>query len=134
MIRVHTLDHLVLRVRDLDASLRFYGGVLGLRVEREEECRSGAFPFVSVHVGEQLLDLVPDSTYEGANDASGFLHFCITVEGDFVAAVGALRDAGVPLLSDEPVPRGGARGIGLSVYAQDPDGHIVEVKEFQEGT
>jgi len=129
MIRVRDLDHFVLRVRDLDASLRFYRDLLGLPVESEERYRAGALPFVSLRIGGQLLDLVPDPTYDPAARAtSGFLHFCITAGGDFGAVVRALREAGVALLHDEPVLRGGARGEGLSIYVEDPDGYVVEVK------
>jgi catechol 2,3-dioxygenase-like lactoylglutathione lyase family enzyme len=131
MIRVRTLDHFVLRVRDLDASLRFYRDVLGLPVEHEDEYRQGRRPFVSLRIGEQLLDLVPDPTYDpAAGAAGGFVHFCVTADGDFAAVVRALREGGVPLLHDQPVSRGGARGEGLSIYAQDPDGYVVEVKEY----
>jgi catechol 2,3-dioxygenase-like lactoylglutathione lyase family enzyme len=132
MIRVRTLDHFVLRVRDLEAALRFYRDVLGLAVEHEDEYRRGTRPFVSLRVGDQLLDLVPDPTYEpsAAGGTSGFLHFCVTADGDFETVVRALREAGVPLLHDEPVPRSGARGEGLSIYAKDPDGYVVEVKEY----
>jgi len=128
MIRVRSLDHLVLRVRDLDASLRFYRDLLGLPAENEAECRRGVRPFVSLRVGEQLLDLVPDPTYDPAT-MSGFLHFCVTVDGSLTPVVARLREHGVPLLHDEPVVRGGARGEGLSIYAQDPDGYMIELKE-----
>jgi catechol 2,3-dioxygenase-like lactoylglutathione lyase family enzyme len=128
MIRVRSLDHLVLRVRDLDASLRFYRDLLGLTAENEAEYRRGVRPFVSLRVGEQLLDLVPDPTYDPAT-MGGFLHFCVTVEGSLTPVVARLRERGVPLLHDEPVVRGGARGEGLSIYAQDPDGYMLELKE-----
>jgi len=128
MIRVRSLDHLVLRVRDLDASLRFYRDLLGLTAENEAEYRQGVRPFVSLRVGEQLLDLVPDPTYDPAT-MGGFLHFCVTVEGSLTPVVARLRERGVPLLHDEPVVRGGARGEGLSIYAQDPDGYMLELKE-----
>lgn len=136
MIHVRSLDHLVLRVRDVDASLRFYRDVLGLHTEQEEEYRRGVRPFVSVRVGGQLLDLVPDSTFDSATGAtSGILHFCVTVAGDFDETVRALKDASVPFIHDQPVVRGGARGDGLSIYVQDPDGYTVEIKEHgEEGT
>jgi len=130
MVRVRSLDHFVLRVRDLDASLRFYRDLLGIAVEQEEAYRQGTRPFVSLRIGDQLLDLVPDPTYDPASVAGGFLHFCITTEDDFASAVRTLKEAGVPLLHDEPIARGGARGEGLSIYLQDPDGYIVELKEY----
>jgi len=129
MIRVRSLDHFVLRVRDLDRSLAFYQGMLGLSVEGIEACRRGERPFVSLRIGESLLDLVPDPAYDpGTGGASGFVHFCVTVD-DLGASVRELRRAGVKFLSDEPTPRGGARGVGASIYAEDPDRYVVELKE-----
>jgi len=132
MNRVRSLDHFVLRVRDLDRSLGFYQGLLGLRVEGLEEHRRGNRPFVSLRIGESLLDLVPDAAYDPAKASQGgFLHFCVTLD-DLAGSIRELRDAGVSLLHDEPMARGGARGIGQSIYAQDPDGYVVELKEHTE--
>ena len=130
-MRVRSLDHFVLRVRDLDRSLGFYQGLLGLPVEGLDEYRQGARPFVSVRIGESLLDLVPDPSFDAASAGEArFLHFCVTLE-DLAEAIRVLREAGVQFLHDEPVARGGARGIGLSIYAQDPDGYVVELKEWK---
>jgi catechol 2,3-dioxygenase-like lactoylglutathione lyase family enzyme len=126
---IRSLDHFVLRVRDLERSLDFYRGLLGVAVEGLEEQRRGERPFVSLRIGEALLDLVPDAAYDGAG--GGFLHFCVTLT-DFPATIARLRAAGVGFLHDEPVPRGGARGIGPSIYATDPDGYVVELKEHGE--
>jgi catechol 2,3-dioxygenase-like lactoylglutathione lyase family enzyme len=129
MVHVRSLDHFVLRVRDLDRSLAFYHGLLGLPVEGLEACRRGERPFVSLRIGESLLDLVPDPSYDPeAPSTGGFVHFCLTLAG-LGAAVQALREAGVKFLHDEPLARGGARGIGLSIYAEDPDRYVVELKE-----
>jgi len=128
-MRVRSLDHFVLRVRDLDRSLAFYRGLLGLPVEGLDECRRGARPFVSVRIGESLLDLVPDPSFDPASAGEGrFLHFCVTLD-DLAEAMRVLRGAGVQFLHDEPVARGGAQGVGPSIYAQDPDGCVIELKE-----
>jgi catechol 2,3-dioxygenase-like lactoylglutathione lyase family enzyme len=131
MSAVRALDHFVLRVVDLERSLAFYRGLLGLGVEGLEEHRRGEKPFVSLRIGESLLDLVPDPTFDPAGAASvgGFVHFCLTLDG-LDAAVTRLRAAGARFLHDDPVPRGGARGIGPSIYALDPDGYVVELKEW----
>jgi catechol 2,3-dioxygenase-like lactoylglutathione lyase family enzyme len=129
-MRVRSLDHFVLRVGDLDRSLAFYQGLLGLSVEGLEECKRGARPFVSVRIGESLLDLVPDPSFDSASGGEArFLHFCVTLD-DLAEAIRVLREAGVPFLHDEPVARGGAQGVGLSIYAQDPDGYVVELKQW----
>jgi len=132
MLKVRSLDHFVLRIRDLDRSLVFYRDVLGLKIEFLAEYRAGTRPFVSARVGETtLIDLVPDPTYDpdAAPNASGFLHFCIDVpDCDFAGVIPWLRAQGVEVIEDQPMPRMGARGVGLSIYTRDPDGYIVELK------
>ena len=132
MIRVTALDHFVLRVRDLDASLGFYRDILGLPIEFLDEYRAGQRPFVSARIGNQLLDLVPDTTYDPhtTRNTGGFLHFCINVPaGDLARIIPWLRERGVTIVEDQPVPRMGATGMGLSIYVNDPDGYVVELKE-----
>jgi catechol 2,3-dioxygenase-like lactoylglutathione lyase family enzyme len=131
MITVRALDHFVLRVRDLEAALGFYRDVLGLPIEFLDEYRAGQRPFVSARVGGQLLDLVPDVTYEPQEGRSkgGFLHFCVEVDGRLTDLIPWLKERGVEVLEDQPIPRMGARGIGLSIYVTDPDGYVVELKE-----
>lgn len=131
-VRVTALDHFVLRVRDLDRSLGFYRGVLGLPVEFLEEHRAGLRPFVSARVGAELIDLVPDPTYdaEAGGRSGGFLHLCLRVEGRLAEEVlPRLRAAGVEILEDAPMERMGATGSALSIYVRDPDGYVVELKE-----
>jgi glyoxylase I family protein len=132
MITVIALDHFVVRVRDLDTSLAFYRDVLGLSIQFLEEYRAGQRPFVSVRIGNQLLDLVPDSTYdpEAGGSRGGFLHFCVGIEaGHLPRIIPWLKERGVTVLDEQPVPRMGATGMGLSIYITDPDGYVVELKE-----
>jgi glyoxylase I family protein len=132
MITVTALDHFVLRVRDLDASLGFYRDILGLPTQFLEEYRAGQRPFVSVRIGSQLLDLVPDPTFdpEAGKNAGGFLHFCVGVPGgQLERIIPWLKARGVSVLEEQPMPRMGATGMGLSIYVTDPDGYVVELKE-----
>jgi catechol 2,3-dioxygenase-like lactoylglutathione lyase family enzyme len=55
MIRIREIDHLVLRVTDLERMLRFYCGVLGCTIER----RLDAIGLVQLRAGRSLIDLVP---------------------------------------------------------------------------
>ncbi len=131
-IRVDGFDHIVLRVRDLGASLAFYEDLLGLEAVGREEHASGLRPFISVRVGPQLVDLWPDETYDpilGAK-AGGLFHFCVRVDNDLESeVVPALQSAGVEMLEESPAVRFGATGYGKSIYIRDPDGHMVELKE-----
>jgi catechol 2,3-dioxygenase-like lactoylglutathione lyase family enzyme len=131
-ITIAALDHFVLRVRDLGASLEFYRDLLGLPIEFLDEYRAGTRPFVSARVGGQLLDLVPDSSYDpvAGMNAGGFMHLCVRVtRPSMVELIPTLKARNVELIDDQPVPRMGATGLGLSIYVRDPDGYIVELKE-----
>lgn len=131
-IRLQALDHFVLRVRDLDNSLAFYRDLLGLPIEFLDEYRAGTRPFVSARVGEQFIDLVADATYDPAAgmNAGGFLHLCVRVATPpMVELIAVLKARGIELLDEQPMPRMGATGMGLSIYVRDPDGYIVELKE-----
>ncbi len=131
MIRVQALDHFVLRVRDLERALGFYRDVLGLEALNLEEFRAGRRPFVSLRVGQQLLDLVPDPGFAGPDQGphDGFLHFCVIVAGPLTELVPWLLARGVALVEDRPSWRMGAQGWGWSLYIRDPDGYVVELKE-----
>ena len=131
-LQVTALDHVVLRVRDLDRALGFYRGVLGLPIESLEEYRAGTRPFVSARVGQQLIDLVPDATYQPqtAPQMGGLLHVCVRVAGSLERDVlPQVRARGVTVIEDTPSTRLGATGYGLSIYIRDPDGYVVELKE-----
>jgi len=115
------LDHVVVRVKDMDRALAFYCGVLGLRVERRVE-RIG---LIQLRAGRSMIDLVP----RPADDVSGgnMDHVAIRVapwEPDAIRA--ALAAAGFP--AGEPARRVGAEGDGWSIYVDDPEGNTIELK------
>jgi len=127
-LRVLELDHVVVRCRDQARSLDFYTRVLGLAEERRIE----AIDLIQLRAGESMVDLVPADpppTDSGRNVD----HFCLGVEArDMELLVHYLREQRVEVLGD-PVPRYGARGMGLSIYVLDPDGNIVELKQTPAG-
>jgi glyoxylase I family protein len=130
MIRIRDIDHLVLRVSDLDRMLAFYCGALGCTIERRQD----AIGLVQLRAGRSLLDLVPVEGKLGraggaapGTEGRNLDHFCFRVEPFDEAAIRAqLRrfgaDAG-PLES-----RYGAEGEGPSIYVSDPEGNVVELK------
>jgi len=130
-IRVVALDHFVLRVRDLERALGFYGDLLGLKIEFLDEYRAATRPFVSARVGGVLIDLVPDPTFDAQAGAThgGFLHFCVRLGSPLGEAVERLRASGVEIIEEQPAMRMGATGVGASIYVRDPDGYIVELKQ-----
>ncbi len=126
-MKVVSLDHLVVNVKDVDAALDFYGDVLGLEVLRLDQFRQGKVGFVSVRASEgSLIDLRPSNGTTHASD--NIDHFCLILEPtDMQKLLDELRSRG--LRAEGPVsPRWGARGNGPSFYTWDPDGNKIELK------
>ncbi|HSJ91502.1 MAG TPA: VOC family protein [Ilumatobacter sp.] len=123
-MRVRQLDHIVLNVADVERSLAWYTGMLGLEPERVDEWRAGEVPFPSVRVDDAcIIDLFGvEPSGENMN------HFCLVVEPGDVEAVAA--DDRFEHVSG-PVRRWGARGDGWSVYVRDPDGILVELRSYE---
>jgi catechol 2,3-dioxygenase-like lactoylglutathione lyase family enzyme len=130
VIRIREIDHIVLRVVDLDRALAFYGDVLGCAVERRQD----EIGLVQLRAGRSLIDLVPIDGVLGraggvAAGAEGrnVDHFCVRVEPFDEGAIRAhLRAHAVE--AGEVARRFGAEGEGPSLYIQDPDGNVVELK------
>ncbi len=136
-ITVTELDHIVLNVRDIDRSVKFYTEVLGLRAERLDEFKSGKVGFPSVRINDQtIIDLFPESNAapsprEGIKNDNGNLnHFCLVVgQQDFSGIVNYLTERQISI-REGPVSRWGARGRATSVYFLDPDGNEVEIRAY----
>ena len=123
MLRVVGLDHVVLNVADVERSLAFYCGELGLAPERVDEWRRGEILFPSVRVDARtIIDLLAvPRTGENAD------HLCLVVEP---IDLDALKASGRFDVVDGPATRFGARGNGTSLYVQDPDGNTVELRYY----
>jgi catechol 2,3-dioxygenase-like lactoylglutathione lyase family enzyme len=83
MIRIREIDHLVLRVVNLDAMLKFYCDVLGCTVERRQE----AIGLIQLRAGRSLLDLAPVDGKLGSAGGSppgkqgrNLDHFCFRLD------------------------------------------------------
>jgi glyoxylase I family protein len=125
------IDHVVFRVRDLDASVDFYGQVLGCAVVR----RRPELGLIHLRAGVSLVDLVAlDGTLGRAGGAGpqteghNVDHLCLRIDPfDEPQIVGHLARHGI-------APRGparvnfGAEGQGASLYLCDPDGNLIELK------
>ena len=130
MIRIRHIDHLVLRVRQLDRMIAFYCEVLGCSVERRQD----EIGLVQLRAGGALIDLVTVDGKLGrmggaapGREGRNLDHLCLRVEPFDAEAIGAqLAAHGV---SFGPVEsRYGAEGEGPSIYLDDPEHNTVELK------
>lgn len=125
------LDHVVLRVGDLERAVRFYVEVLGCGIER----RRDELGLVHLRAGASQIDLVavqgPLGLRGGA--AAGAQgrnvdHVCLRVEPfDEAAILAHLAAHAAPVVSVAKA-NFGAEGTGPSIYLQDPDGNAIELK------
>lgn len=130
MIHIREIDHLVLRVVDLERMLRFYCGVLGCTVERRQD----AIGLVQLRAGRSLLDLVPVDGQLGRaggappqKEGRNLDHFCFRVE-PFDEAAMRRHLAAHNVQAGALATRNGAEGEGPSIYIADPEGNVVELK------
>ena len=130
MIHIRDIDHVVLRVVDLERMLRFYCDALGCTIERRQD----EIGLVQLRAGRSMVDLVPvDGKLGRAGGAApgkegrNLDHVCFRVEPFDEAAIRAHLAvhgaAAGPLES-----RYGAEGEGPSIYLGDPEGNVVELK------
>ena len=130
MIRIRDIDHLVLRVVDLDAMIRFYCVALGCSMEKRQD----DLGLIQLRAGNALIDLVPvDGKLGRAGGAApgkegrNLDHFCFRVAPfDADAIRKHLQSAGVT--AGEVESRYGAQGDGPSIYVSDPEGNTIELK------
>lgn len=126
-IRIRGLDHVVLRVQELEVMLRFYCDVLGCSEERRVESAS----LVQLRAGDGLIDLIcrPSRDRERSSESvdRNMDHFCVRLDNFDIEKIRRyLQEHGVP--AGEVARRYGAEGSGPSLYIHDPEGNVVELK------
>ena len=127
---VQGIDHVVLRVVDVEGVIRFYQDVLGCAVER----RKDDLGLIQLRAGRSLIDLVDVNGELGQKggaapgaEARNMDHFCLRIDPFDEAQIRAyLRAHGFE--AGELATRYGAEGDGPSLYIQDPEGNTVELK------
>lgn len=130
MFRILQLDHVVLRVKNLQLMLDFYQQVLGCTLERQET----DLGLYQLRAGNSLIDLVPVEQPLGqqGGEAPGLEghnmdHLCLRIEPfDPEALQQHFQNKGVAAGPVES--RYGAEGKGPSIYIQDPEGNTIELK------
>ena len=122
-IKVTSLDHLVLTVRDIAQTQQWYARVLGMQPFQFGEGRQ------ALAFGPQKINLHAanaPSTPHARVPTRGSADLCFLTDTPLDDVIRHLEDCGVPVL-EGPVPRTGAAGLILSVYVRDPDENLIEI-------
>ena len=117
------LDHLVLTVRDVEATCHFYEAALGMRRESFGAGR------VSLHFGRQKINVHPYPSpvdIVAKDPRPGTADLCFVTETPITAAAAHLVSLGIEVEMG-PVERTGAQGRLTSIYCRDPDGNLIEI-------
>jgi catechol 2,3-dioxygenase-like lactoylglutathione lyase family enzyme len=129
VIRIRDIDHVVFRVVDLEKVAAFWRDVLGAAFEKHQE----EIGLYQLRVGTSLVDLVPVDGKLGrmggaapAKEGRNVDHVAFRVDPWDEAAI--LAHLAAHGLAGEVVQRYGADGEGPSIYVQDPEGNMIELK------
>ena len=132
LVKITEMDHIVLRTRDVEESLRFYTEVLGLQPERVEQWSAGEIRFPSARINaDTIIDFfASDEIPNGRDDVRNQDHFCMVIEQtDMDALKERCEDAGIDIQAG-PGKRWGSHGDGISLYIYDPDDNVVELRHY----
>ena len=130
MLNILGIDHIVLRTSRTQQMLDFYQQVLGCSLERELP----ELGLIQLRAGSSLIDIVPVDSKLGrlggrppSQDGRNLEHFCLAISDlDEKQLLQFLADHAIE--ADEPAERYGAVGFSRSVYINDPEGNVVELK------
>jgi catechol 2,3-dioxygenase-like lactoylglutathione lyase family enzyme len=122
-LEIDRLDHLVLTVRDLEATAAFYQRALGMTRETFGAGR------VALHFGRQEINLHPaggEFDPKAACPTPGSADLCFITKTPIEEVQVHLESCGI-VIEEGPVARTGAQGPIVSLYLRDPDGNLIEV-------
>lgn len=120
---IASIDHVVLTVRDIRASVAFYTRVLGMQeVMFGGDRRALAFGHSKLNLHQAGRELEP----KAARATPGAVDLCLLAHTPIAEIIRHLARHGVTV-EEGPVERTGAQGPILSVYVRDPDGNLIEL-------
>lgn len=125
-MKVERLDHLVLTVRDVEATCAFYERVLGMRATTFGGGRRAlAFGAQKINMHQSGNEFEP----RAAHPTPGSADLCLVTESGTQEILDHLQESGITPV-EGPVGRSGAVGEMTSVYLRDPDGNLIEVSTY----
>lgn len=127
-MNISGIDHIVLTVKDIDVTVKFYEAVMGMVKEDFGEGR------VALKFGSQKINLHEygnEFEPKAAKPSPGSEDLCFITETDLEEAIAHVNSQGVAII-EGPIMRTGAAGAILSFYFRDPDGNLIELSNYVE--
>ena len=125
-MRVDRLDHLVLTVASIEATVTFYVRVLGMDVVTFGAGRTAlTFGTSKINLHEAGKEFEPKALHPTPGSAD----ICLIVDDDIADVIAQLTAAGIPV-EEGPVERTGATGPIVSCYLRDPDHNLIELSNY----
>ena len=125
--------HTMLRVGDLDRSLAFYTGVLGMRQLRRQDYPEGRFTLAFVGYGSEQEGAVLELTHNWDTPAydlgNGFGHLALEVDDAYAACAQIKARGGKVVREAGPMQH----GTTVIAFAEDPDGYKIELIQKKAG-
>ncbi|ERF83000.1 VOC family protein [Bradyrhizobium viridifuturi] len=136
-VKVNGLDHLVINVTDVVRSVAWYSRILGMEVKVFDPGK-GKTPRTSLVFGNQKINVRPCDAdkvdwFTADHEAAGSDDLCFLTSSTPDEVVAHLKANGVKI-EEGPVAKQGARGTLRSVYCRDPDGSLIEISSYEDGT
>ena len=127
-MKIVRLDHLVLTVADVNATIRFYSERLGMGVTTFAGTRTAlTFGETKINLHQAGSEFEPKAQCPTPGSAD----LCLIAGTPVSEVMAELAEAGV-VIEEGPVERTGATGTILSCYFRDPDGNLVEVSNYSD--
>ena len=132
LVKITEMDHIVLRVKDVETSLKFYTETLGLKPERIEEWRAGKIRFPSARINaDTIIDLfASDQEPIDKDGVKNQDHYCMVIEKTDMEELKSKFEAMGVGIQAGPGQRWGSHGDGTSLYIYDPDDNVVELRHY----
>ena len=132
LVKITEMDHIVLRVKDVEESLRFYCETLGMQSERVDQWKAGDVRFPSARLNaDTIIDFFTSDQETIAKDGvKNQDHYCMVIEPTDMDELKAKFEAIGVEIKAGPGQRWGSHGDGTSLYIYDPDNNVVELRHY----
>jgi catechol 2,3-dioxygenase-like lactoylglutathione lyase family enzyme len=136
-VKVSAIDHIVINVADVSRSAQWYAKILGMEI-RVFDPGPGKSPRTTLVFGKQKINVRPLGAdkvewFTADHEIAGSDDLCFLTSSTPEQVVAHLKACGVAI-EEGPVEKQGARGTLCSVYCRDPDGSLIEISSYEDGS